>query len=134
MKKLITVLLTAIFLVTVSAHAQEIKDNEEYLLTQYSNLLHEKINANKFYPRIASMRGWEGSVQIQLLVDLDGNHINSRVYQSSGNYFLDDNALQLVRNNSPYPKPPQINGHKQINLFIPITYQKLSNIEDAVKK
>ena len=49
------------------------------------------------YPRLARMRGWEGVVQIRLVVGVDGSVVEARVEQSSGHRVLDDAALVAVR-------------------------------------
>jgi protein TonB len=117
-----------ILFVCTSSFANVIND-DELLLIQYGKLLTENFSKDKYYPRIASIRGWEGTVTIQLLVDSNGNYMNSRVYESSGYELLDKTAIEIVRKSSPYPRPPKFDGLKQINVIIPIVFQKLSNIE-----
>lgn len=49
------------------------------------------------YPRIARLRGWEGTADVEVVLKPDGNVQQARIRKSSGHRVLDDAALAVAR-------------------------------------
>ncbi|RME26873.1 MAG: energy transducer TonB [Candidatus Zixiibacteriota bacterium] len=61
------------------------------------------------YPRLAKEAGWEGTVWIAVLVDIDGHVRKAEITRSSGMPLLDDAALAAASRNRF--SPAKQNGH-----------------------
>jgi len=89
----------------------------------YRKLLSTEFARNKKYPQVALMRGWQGTVLIQLQIDAEGNASNPVVIQSSGKELLDNSALESVKKKLPLPLPPDILRGKPFPITVPYTYR-----------
>lgn len=89
----------------------------------YGRLLAGEFAKHKKYPQVARMRGWQGTAQIRLQVDADGNALNPVVEQSSGKEILDNQALETVRNSLPLPPPPAILRGKPFSIVVPVVFR-----------
>lgn len=54
-------------------------------------------NLPPHYPRLARIRGWEGTVTVEVRVEADGTPGEVRVVSSSGYHALDEAAVEAVR-------------------------------------
>jgi protein TonB len=95
-------------------------DNDRDL---YSNLLTREIAKHKQYPKIAQMRGWQGTVKVELQIDNNGNLVASSINKSSGFEALDNQALVMVKKASPLPLPPESLRNRQFNILVPVTFR-----------
>lgn len=57
----------------------------------------ENANPAPIYPRLARLKGWEGTVILRILVDADGKVQEINIHQASGYSILDDEALKTVK-------------------------------------
>lgn len=89
----------------------------------YGRLLAGEFAKHKKYPQVARMRGWQGTVQVRLQVDADGNPANPVVEQSSGREILDNQALETVRNSLPLPTPPAALRGKAFSIVVPVVFR-----------
>ncbi|MGZ8251610.1 MAG: TonB family protein [Methylophilaceae bacterium] len=90
---------------------------------QYGDMLTRQIAKYKQYPRIAQMRGWEGSVVLELQLDANGNLTSSRIYQSSNREALDQQALEMVKKASPFPLPPAALRGRSFSILVPVSFK-----------
>jgi protein TonB len=89
----------------------------------YSAILNKAIAKQKNYPRIATMRGWQGKTIIDLKIDGQGNLINSKIKQKSGFKILDKEGMAMVKRASPFPKPPkELESLGSFNVTVPISF------------
>lgn len=89
----------------------------------YSNLLAREFAKYKQYPRIAQMRGWQGTVKVELHIDAVGNIRSSTVSESSNFEVLDKQALEMVRKASPLPQPPELLRGREFILIVPVVFR-----------
>ena len=79
------------------------------------------IAAKQTYPRIAQMRGEEGTVKVKLFVNANGAIERTELVSPSGSATLDKEALALPSRNVQLPAPP--GGATTVT--IPITWKLL---------
>jgi periplasmic protein TonB len=93
------------------------------LLERYGRSLSSALARQQQYPRIAAMRGWEGEVQLRVTIARKGNIVATQVVHSSGFEVLDQNAVQLVTNAGPLPRPPETLQNREIQIIVPVHYK-----------
>lgn len=93
---------------------------------RYGNALWGAIEKHKQYPRIAQMRGWQGEVVLELLLDGNGKLKSKKVLASSGYEALDKQALDMVEKAAPFPTPPEALRGNNFTIKVPIPF-KLEN-------
>jgi protein TonB len=89
----------------------------------YGSLLSREFAKHKQYPRVAQMRGWQGTTRVELRIDANGNVISSVVSESSGFEVLDKQALEMVRKASPLPLPPETLRGREFAIIVPIAFR-----------
>ena len=92
-------------------------------LESYSSLLANAIAKYKQYPKIAQMRGWQGTVIADLEIDSKGTVISIKIKKSSTYEVLDNEALEMIRKASPFPAPPESLWGKNFNVLVPISFK-----------
>ncbi len=92
-------------------------------LGKYGSLLAREFAKHKQYPRIAQMRGWQGTVRVRLEVDANGTVTSSTVSESSGYEALDKQALEMVKKASPLPMPPEALRHRPFTVTVPVLFR-----------
>ena len=93
------------------------------LIARYTKSLSEIFARHKEYPRIAELRGWEGSVTMRLRVAPSGRLIEAAVYQSSGYDALDKQAMTMVTTAGALPVPPQGLNAAEVPVLVPINFR-----------
>lgn len=92
-------------------------------LESYSSLLANAIAKYKQYPKIAQMRGWQGTVIADLEIDSKGSVISVKIKKSSTYEVLDNEALEMIKKASPFPTPPESLRGKNFNVLVPISFK-----------
>jgi protein TonB len=92
-------------------------------LESYSSLLANAIAKYKQYPKIAQMRGWQGTVIADLEIDSKGTVISIKIKKSTTYEVLDNEALEMIRKASPFPAPPESLRGKNFNVLVPISFK-----------
>lgn len=88
----------------------------------YSNALGREIAKYKRYPRIAQMRGWEGSVRLLLEIDASGKITSIKVEEASDHDVFNNAALEMAQKMiQPPPIPEALRGHG-FSVRVPITF------------
>ncbi len=90
---------------------------------RYGNTLWGAIGKHKQYPRIAQMRGWQGEVVVELLLDGNGKLKSKKIIQSSGFESLDKQALEMVEKAAPFPAPPEALRGSNFSIKVPIPFK-----------
>jgi protein TonB len=67
---------------------------------------------------MARQMGWEGKVKVSFIISFDGSFREIEISKSSGFEILDKNAIETVKNASPFPKLPV-----EAQIIIPILYK-----------
>jgi protein TonB len=78
------------------------------------------MNWNRHYPEAARTRGEQGTVRLALTIDRGGHVVSARLIGSSGSPILDQAALEMARNASGRPLPPEMGS--SVNLTVPVRY------------
>ena len=89
----------------------------------YSLLLAREFSKYRQYPRIAQLRGWQGTVRVQLELDSNGNITQSSIKESSGFDVLDRQALDMVKKATPLPLPPEVLRNRAFSILVPVTFK-----------
>ena len=92
-------------------------------IESYSSLLANAIAKYKQYPKIAQMRGWQGTVIADLEIDSKGSVISVKIKKSSTYEVLDNEALEMIKKASPFPPPPDNLRGKNFNVLVPISFK-----------
>jgi protein TonB len=92
-------------------------------IESYSSLLANAIAKYKQYPKIAQMRGWQGTVIADLEIDSKGSVISVKIRKSSTYEVLDNEALEMIKKASPFPAPPDNLHGKNFNVLVPISFK-----------
>jgi protein TonB len=75
---------------------------------------------NRHYPEAARARGEQGTVRLALTIDRGGHVVSARLVGSSGSSTLDQAALEMARNASGRPLPPEMGS--SVSLIVPVRY------------
>lgn len=93
------------------------------LLEGYAQTLSGAIGRYQKYPRVARMRGWEGTVQVLLKIAASGAMRDISIAKSSGFDALDEQALDMVKHAAPLPKPPANLQSRDFSVEVPIVFR-----------
>lgn len=78
------------------------------------------MNWSRHYPEAARARGEQGTVRLALTIGRSGQVISARLVGSSGSSTLDQAALEMARNASGRPLPPEMGS--SVSLTVPVRY------------
>lgn len=92
-------------------------------LNGYNSALWGKIGKYKQYPKIAQLRGWQGEVIVELLLDGNGNLKSKKILTSSGYDVLDKQALEMIDKAAPFPSPPEVLRSSTFSIRVPIPFK-----------
>jgi TonB family protein len=65
-----------------------------------------------------------GIVLVNFDIDRTGKVLSAKIYRSSGDTDLDDEAIWAVRRASPIPPPPAVIPDRQISLILPVNFRR----------
>jgi protein TonB len=89
----------------------------------YKSMLEREILKHKTYPRIATMRGWQGEAVIELQIDSNGQPSQIRVQTSSGYEVLDKTAMDMVRKTVSSTRLPEILRGTISTFLVPVSFR-----------
>jgi len=92
-------------------------------LNGYNSALWGKIGRYKQYPKIAQMRGWQGEVIVELILDGNGKLKSKKILTSSGYDVLDKQALEMIEKAAPFPSPPEVLRASTFSITVPIPFK-----------
>jgi periplasmic protein TonB len=75
---------------------------------------------SRHYPEAARARGEQGTVRLALTIGRGGHVMSARLVGSSGSSTLDQAALEMARNASGRPLPPEMGS--SVSLVVPVRY------------
>ena len=93
------------------------------VIALYTKSLSEMFARYKEYPRIAALRGWEGSVTMRLRVAPSGRLVGAEVLKSSGYDALDQQAIAMVSKAGALPVPPAGLNGADFAVLVPIDFR-----------
>ena len=92
-------------------------------IPSFNGNLGEYIENNLHYPVAASMLKAQGEVQIEFVVKKDGKIDSAVVFRSTGNTYLDKEALRLVQGMPPWNPGAQNGERVNVRMNLPITFK-----------
>jgi pilus assembly protein CpaC len=99
------------------------EDNTKDPLLKYTKIIQRKILDNLTYPAEAKEAGFQGMVKLSLNLSAQGELLGSKIKEPSSYRLLDDNAIKIAQQISPYPPFPPAIKETQLWVDIPIIYQ-----------
>lgn len=91
--------------------------------SRYGDSLWGAISKHKKYPKIATMRGWQGEAIVELNLDGNGKLKSKKIIQSSGFEVLDKQALEMVEKALPFPSPPDVLRGSNFTITVPVPFK-----------
>jgi len=89
----------------------------------YGNSLSREISKHKRYPRIAQMRGWEGSVSLLLEIDANGKMVSVRIEEASDREVFNTEAQEMVKRMVQPPPIPEALRGRSFTVRVPISFR-----------
>jgi len=93
------------------------------LLAGYGSSVSRLLARHREYPRVAAMRGWEGTVMMRLKVGANGRLMEAQVDSSSGHTALDTQALAMVKRIAELPPPPEGLRDREFAVLVPVEFR-----------
>ena len=93
------------------------------LLAGYGSSVSRLLARYREYPRLAAMRGWEGTVTMRLKVGANGRLMEAQVDSSSGHAMLDTQALEMVKRIAELPPPPEGLRNREFAVLVPVVFR-----------
>jgi len=93
------------------------------LLAGYGSSISRLLARYREYPRVAAMRGWEGTVTMRLTVGANGRLTEAQVDASSGHTVLDAQALEMVKRIAELPPPPEGLRDREFAVLVPVEFR-----------
>jgi len=101
---------------------QAVSDVEPGTLNRYRMALIASAERYKRYPRQAMDRGWQGKVEVRLVIGENGRTRTASIKTSSGYEVLDRQALDMVKKAKPLtPIPAALRG-REFTIDIPVIF------------
>jgi pilus assembly protein CpaC len=94
-------------------------------VTAYARMVQEKISKAIFYPQAVLGNSIAGTVRLKLHILKDGSMDSEEVIESSGNYLLDQYAMQAARSAAPFEAFTAEMDQDGMTFTIPIVYNRL---------
>ncbi|MGB5081139.1 MAG: TonB family protein [Burkholderiales bacterium] len=93
------------------------------LLEKYRLALIDAARRYRRYPLQAVDRGWQGRVEIRLVIDANGTIRNATIKTSSRYAVLDDQALDMVKKGKSLARiPPALSG-REFTVDVPVIFE-----------
>ena len=90
--------------------------------TDYAAVLLAWLERHKEYPRRAQTRRQQGVVLLYLVIDRNGQVLESRIEESSGYRLLDRATLDMLKRASPLPPMPDDLPRERLELVVPVQF------------
>lgn len=92
-------------------------------IERYAGIVQKRIYDNLIYPVQAKASGFQGTVNLNLLLSYQGRLLDVKVKQSSGYSVLDEGALAAAREISMYPPFPSSIEAEELWIDAPFSYR-----------
>ena len=95
-------------------------------LEQYRLALIVAMRRYKRYPAIAMEKGWQGRVEVHMVIGANGMVASASIKSSSGHEILDNQALDMIeKGKTAVPIPVSLRG-REFSIDVPVIF-KLDN-------
>lgn len=92
------------------------------LVEGYARILSDGVARMRRYPAVARMRGWQGTVVVNVTIGAQGELLDLKVSRSSGHEILDQQALAMIREARPLPPAPAALRGLALVVQLPVTF------------
>ena len=107
---------------TTEAKAKSGSEADTGTLEKYRHDLIEATKRYKRYPAIAMERGWQGRVEVRMVIGANGMLASASVKTSSGYEVLDKQAVDMLRKGkTTLPIPAALRG-REFSVDVPVTF------------
>ena len=91
-------------------------------MEQYRLALIVAARRYKRYPAIAMEKGWQGRVEVRMLIGANGMVVNASIKTSSGHEVLDNQALDMLKKGkTTVPIPLALRG-REFSIDVPVIF------------
>jgi protein TonB len=91
-------------------------------LDQYRLALIMATRRYKRYPAIAMEKGWQGRVEVRMVIGVDGMVVNASIKAGSGHEILDNQALEMLKQGkTAVPIPANLRG-REFSIDVPVIF------------
>lgn len=90
-----------------TSSAARLDSASDTLKQQYLSIIRQRIENFKKYPHRAQLQGLEGDVEVQFVLNRNGNISQLVLKNESGSSLLNDAAFTAVRDAAPFPPIPE---------------------------
>jgi protein TonB len=108
---------------TAAREVEPVTPADPDLLPGYGHALSQAIGKYQRYPRLAQMRGWQGTATVALKFGSGSRLLATTLHKSSGHEVLDTEALAMVRDAQPLPNPPERLRNRDFTVLVPIVFR-----------
>lgn len=113
--------------VTTEATAKSGSEADKGTLERYRLALIAATRRYKRYPAIAMEKGWQGRVEVRMVIGANGMLVSASVKSSSGHEVLDRQAVgMLKKGKTTVPIPANLRG-REFHIDVPVIF----NLESA---
>jgi protein TonB len=102
--------------------AVEVINPQDEAMLRYQDMIKQRIESHRRYPRWAKQQGFEGSVYLSFTVLANGQAQNIRIIRPSGFTILDNEAVSNVKRASPFPPIPEKLNRSQLEIEVAIVF------------
>lgn len=88
------------------AAAQPPRPSQSEVVTEYRQLLFERLAAQRHYPEAARLKHYQGNGAVLFRIDRSGLLLSTSMERSTGKSILDRAAITQVRSAAPFPEIP----------------------------
>jgi protein TonB len=91
-------------------------------MEQYRLALIVAARRYKRYPAIAMEKGWQGRVEVQMVIGANGMLANASIKSGSGHEILDNQALDMLKKGkTTVPIPMNLRG-REFSIVVPVIF------------
>lgn len=108
--------------VTTETTAKSGSEADKGTLEQYRLALIAATGRYKRYPAIAMEKGWQGRVEVRMVIGANGMLAGTSIKSSSGYKILDDQAMSMLKKGkTTVPIPASLRG-RAFNIDVPVIF------------
>jgi len=98
------------------------RDWKKDYLIKYKEQIVRRIMETKKYPPLARKKRIEGRVSLDFTIGAEGDVDRIKIFQSSHQKILDEEAIDTIRRSSPLPPIPEVLGLTTVKVRIPLSF------------
>lgn len=108
--------------IPIQANVANATNQGELARKNYYSELKTWLAKHKKYPRRARLRNQEGTARLYIVVDREGNVLESSIKESSGHRLLDKEVKAMIKRAEPLPKIPDAMRQAKLEITVPVEF------------